>query len=54
MEDAARLVGRQKLAAELNVDEDELTGWIEGKAEIPGRAFTKLSAVLVKVATKKI
>ena len=52
IKDAAKLIGRERLAKELGVDDGELSEWIEGKADITGNTFTKLSEVLVRIASK--
>ena len=53
IEDAAKLIGRERLAKELGVDDRELAEWIEGEADITGNTFKKLSEVLVKIASQK-
>jgi DNA-binding transcriptional regulator YdaS (Cro superfamily) len=52
--DAAKLVGHDKLAEGLGVAEAKLAEWIEGRAAIPTEKFTQLSALLVKIASKKV
>jgi hypothetical protein len=52
MQDAAKLVGRAKLAKELGVDERDIADWIDGSADITGSEFKKLSEILVRFANK--
>lgn len=52
IEDAANLVGRETLAKELDVSAEELQRWIDGHADVSGSTFTRLSAFLVKLASK--
>jgi len=52
IQDAAKLIGRERLAKELGVNDRELVEWMEGKADITGSTFKKLSEVLVRIASK--
>jgi DNA-binding response OmpR family regulator len=50
---AAELVGREKLAQQLDVPQALLQQWIDGAAKMPDRKLFALAAILVKVAERK-
>ncbi len=50
---AAKLVGLEELARQLDVPASLLQSWISGEAKMPDRKLFALAAILVKVAERK-
>jgi len=52
LEDAVRLLGREELAAGLEVSEEQLDQWLARRTPMPARKLGALSDLLVKYANK--
>lgn len=53
VEQAEKLLGRKQLARGLDVSEDEIQSWSEGKKSLSDTQLLKLSELLAKYAASK-
>ena len=53
LERAAKLYGRPLLAETLQVNQQLLDSWVDGRAPLPDRMLLKLADALVKLADRK-